>query len=161
MKTELPRSPYDQIHGLVYFGRMLDKIRLHAAEKLSADYIPNLGIKFDERCLRFLNVSYEDLKKVVLAGATDEEVWQWCQKNGRALTAEEITVWNHFMTKRGWHDDMTETLQRRLKEGGWEDRKDVQTLFDYIDLDEGRKRWLKEARQHELFSPRAAGFQGA
>jgi gluconokinase len=27
------RSPFDQVKGLVYFGRMLDKIRLAAAGK--------------------------------------------------------------------------------------------------------------------------------
>jgi hypothetical protein len=43
MSRVIPRSPYDQLHGFVYVPRMLDKIRLHAAGKLSEDYIPNLG----------------------------------------------------------------------------------------------------------------------
>jgi hypothetical protein len=30
MSEQLPRSPYDVVGGLVYFPRMLDKIRLHA-----------------------------------------------------------------------------------------------------------------------------------
>ena len=34
------RSPFDQINGLVYFGRMLDKIRLHAAGKFAVDKQP-------------------------------------------------------------------------------------------------------------------------
>jgi len=139
-KLQIPRSPYDQVHGLVYFGRMLDKIRLHAAGKLPEAYIANLGIKFDERCLHFLNVDYEALKKVVISGASDDEAWKWCVKNGTPHTEEEIMTWNQFMLKRGWRDDMNETLQRRLKEGGWEDRSDIQTLFDYIDLDEGREK---------------------
>ena len=41
------RSAYDQVGGIVHFGRMLDKIRLHAAGKLPADYRENLGIGFD------------------------------------------------------------------------------------------------------------------
>ncbi|MCW5553460.1 MAG: DUF5069 domain-containing protein [Verrucomicrobiae bacterium] len=32
------RSPFDQVNGLVYFGRMLDKIRLAAAGKLPPDW---------------------------------------------------------------------------------------------------------------------------
>lgn len=142
MKVDFPRSPYDQIHGLVYFGRMLDKIRLHAVGKLPKDYIPNLGHdqKFDGSCLRFLGVSYEDLQKVVLAGANDEEAWQWCLKNGKPHTEEEVMIWNRYITKCGWRDTMTEILQHRLKEGGWEDRRDIETLFDYLDLDEGRKK---------------------
>jgi len=136
-KEKLPRSPYELLHGLVYLARMLDKIRLHAEGKLSEDYIPNLGIKLDDRCLRFLGVAYDALVTTVKAGATDEEVWGWCQQQGKQISEEEIHIWNQFMIKYGWRDEATEILQRRLKEGGWEDRADIQTIFDYIDLDEG------------------------
>ena len=37
------RSPYDKVGRLGYFGRMLDKIRLHAAGRLPPDYVANLG----------------------------------------------------------------------------------------------------------------------
>ncbi|MBX9742550.1 MAG: DUF5069 domain-containing protein [Chthoniobacterales bacterium] len=139
MKTDsFPRSPYETVHGLVYFGRMLDKIRLNAAGKLPEAYIANLGHseKFDGNCLRFLRVDYEDLKKVVLAGATDEEAWNWCLNHGKTHTQEEIMIWNQYMRKAGWRDSASEILQRRLKEGGYEDRTDIQTLFDFLDLDE-------------------------
>lgn len=138
----LPRSPYNQVHGLVYFGRLLDKIRLHAAGKLPEAYIANLGNaqKFDGSCLRFLGVSYHDLEKVVVAGVSDEEAWEWCAKNGKSHTEEEIMIWNRYMTKCGWRDNMTETLLSRLKGIGQEDRADIQTLFEYLDLDEGRKK---------------------
>jgi gluconokinase len=119
---------------------MLDKIRLHAAGRLPEAYIANLGLKFDERCLRFLGVDYEALKRIVVAGASDEEAWEWCRQHGTPRTEEETMVWNSFMTKNGWHDEMTEALRRRLQEGGWDDRTDIQTFFDYIDLDEGRKK---------------------
>ena len=142
IEPEVPRSPYEEIRGLVYFGRLLDKIRLHAAGKLPAAYIVNLGHaqKFDGSCLRFLGVSYNDLEKAVVAGASDEKAWEWCQQHGKPHTEEEIMIWNRYITKCGWRDPMTETLQLRLKDGGWEDRTDIQTLFDYIDLDEGRKK---------------------
>ena len=32
----------------------------------------------------------------------------------------------------------TETLERRKRESGLSDRDDIQTMFDYIDADEGR-----------------------
>lgn len=143
MKNDhFPRSPYDEVHGLVYFGRLLDKIRLHAVGKLPEAYIENLGHdqKFDGTCLRFLGVSFEDLEKLVIAGATDDEAWEWCVKNGRPHTEEEIMIWNRYMTKCGWRDSMTETLKSRLRQIGKEDRSDIQTLFEYLDLDEGRKK---------------------
>jgi len=37
------RSPYAKVARLVYFGRMLDKIRLHAGGQLPAEYVANLG----------------------------------------------------------------------------------------------------------------------
>jgi len=135
----LPRSPYDQVHGLVYFGRMIDKIRLHAAGKLPEAYVANLGEKLDGVCVRFLGVDYSTLKSIVVAGASDEEAWEWCVKNGKSHTEEEIMIWNTFMTKYGWRDDASEIVKRRLKECGHEDRTDIETIFDYIDLDEGRK----------------------
>lgn len=37
------RSCYAKVGRLVNFGRMLDKLRLHAAGKLPAEYQANLG----------------------------------------------------------------------------------------------------------------------
>lgn len=136
MKT--PRSPHDSIHGLVYFPRMVEKIRLHAAGELGEDCVPNLGKGFDDRCCRFLGVSYEELAKAVSTGLEDEEVWAWASQHGQAPTEEQIDVWNGFMQKRGWRDDLTEILLRRKKESGFQSRDEIQTMFDYIDADEGR-----------------------
>jgi hypothetical protein len=134
------RSPHDKTGGIVYFGRMIDKIRLHAEGRLPEDYIANLGGGFDLRCVRFLGVSYNTLSEHVRShpDQADEELLGWCFQNGREPDEERITVWNEYMRKRGWNDDLSERLQQRLAEGGFSHRTDVQTFFDYIDLDEGR-----------------------
>jgi Domain of unknown function (DUF5069) len=49
MATVGLRSPSEKVGGLFYFGRMLDKMRLHARGKLPADYHENLGKGFDEK----------------------------------------------------------------------------------------------------------------
>ena len=138
MNTKFPRSPYDTIHGLVYFLRMVDKIRLHIDGLLGEDYVVNLGIHFDHRCCALLEIDYAELTAAVQRGISDEEVWNWAILNGKAPTEEQIEVWNGFMRKRGWRDDCSAALERRLKEGGFEKRTDIQTTFDFIDLDEGR-----------------------
>ena len=139
MKEKFPRSPYDAIHGLVYFPRMLDKIRLHAAGDLPNGYAEHLGEGFDGRCLRFLGVKYDDVKKHVLAGEKDEAVFTWCLKHGRKPTEEDIETWSGFMTKRGWRDDASERIAFRLKEAGLEHRaKEAVTMFDFIEIDECR-----------------------
>lgn len=132
------RSPAEKVGGLVHFGRMLDKIRVHAKGDLPADYVPNLGKGFDGRCLRFLGVDYGDVIERVKQGGTDEEILDWAFVSGREPSEEEIEIWNEFMRKCGWNDDVSEVVARRKKESGLESRADIQTMFRYIDADEGR-----------------------
>lgn len=131
------RSPYEKTGGIHYFGRMLDKIRLHSEGKLPPDYIPNLGKGFDNQCLRFLRIEYQDLVEQTLKGGSDEELFEWAKSHGYSPNEDEILVWNEFMRKLGWNDDATPALQKQLIKSGFLNRTDIQTIFDYIDLDEG------------------------
>ena len=132
------RSPYVKVGRLVYFGRMLDKIRLQAAGKLPvAEYGANLGKGFDGRCCAFLRVNYAEVKERVLAGAADEALLAWAEERGGRRSDEECDIWNGFMMKRGFRDGASETLAKRIQESGLED-KTILTMFDYIDYDEGR-----------------------
>ena len=133
------RSPRETVGGIVYFGRMLDKIRLHADGKLPADYHPHLGSGLDERCTRFLNIPYPYVIARVKEGGTDEEILAWCYEHGCKPTDEQITVWNAFMAKRGWCDEASERLAQRIaEEPALAGRTDIVTFFDFIDADEGR-----------------------
>jgi Domain of unknown function (DUF5069) len=132
------RSPSAKVGGLVYFGRMIDKIRQHEKGKLPLDYHANLGRGFDEFCTKFLHVQYHDVVRRVREGGTDEEILWWCFDKGRRPTDTEIYVWNEFMRKRGWNDDITEILKRRKKEAGMAGRSEIDTMFAFIDADEGR-----------------------
>jgi hypothetical protein len=132
------RSPSEKVGGLFYFGRMLDKIRLHSKRELPADYHANLGKGFDEKCVRLLRVNYDQLVERVKKGGTDEEILQWCFEKGRKPNEDEMYVWNEFMRKRGWNDEVSETLKRRKADAGMSDRADIQTAFQFIDADEGR-----------------------
>jgi hypothetical protein len=138
MATVALRSPNEKVGSLFYFGRMLDKIRLHARGELPADYHENLGKGFDEKCTTFLRIDYEELVGRVKRGGSDEEILQWCFSAGRKLSENDVYVWNEFMRKRGWNDEVSETLTRRKKEAGMSDRSDIQTAFQFIDADEGR-----------------------
>jgi len=132
------RSPYAKAGGIYYFARMLDKIRLHAAHQLPAEFQPNLGTGFDGRALSFLWIEYPALVERVKQGGSDEEILEWAFNQGRRPSAEEIEVWNDFMRKRGWNDEAAERLAQRKRESGLEARSDIETMFDYIDADEGR-----------------------
>jgi len=135
------RSPYEKVGRLVYFGRMLDKIRLHAAGKLPAEYVANLGegrpIFFDARCVRFLGLNYEELSSRVLQGGSDEEILAWAESRRPARSDDDCVVWNRFMAKLGWRDDRSELLQMRVVEFGLAG-KPIETIFDLLEFDEGR-----------------------
>ena len=136
------RSPSYQVGGLVYFGRMLDKVRLAAAGKLPEGWQAMRGTPtegtFDARCCRFLRIDYAALEAETLKSGSDEELLAWAFANGREPSEEDIEVWNAFMTKRGWRDAGTQRLNERLAEIGLE-AGTVQTMFEFIDLDEGRR----------------------
>ena len=124
---------------MIYFARMLDKIRLNAAQKLREDFCENLGTGLDGRCTGYLRVDYADLAARVQVGGEDEEILRWCYEAGRELDKVDIFVWNEFMRKLGWNDPVTETLMRRKKESGLEGRDEIQTMAEYFEYDEGRK----------------------
>lgn len=136
------RSPYAQVGRIVYFGRMLDKVRLNSRGMLPVEYRDNVGDAtpgfFDARCCRFLGVTYADLKERVLRGETDEEVLAWAHAVGTPRTDDDCFVWNLFMIKRGWRDEGRGTLDRRVREAGGFPGKTIETMFDYLDYDEGR-----------------------
>jgi len=136
------RSPFAQVNGLVYFGRMLDKMRLAAAGKLPADWQAMRGAPtpatFDARCCKFLNIDYTTLEVETLqSDKSDSELLEWVFAHGRPPDQQEIEIWNAFMTKRGWRDAGTPRLNERLAEIGLPPGT-VQTMFEFIDLDEGR-----------------------
>ncbi len=140
MKIDNLRSPREKLDGLYHFGRMLDKIRLHAAGQLPADYKlgEGDGSFWDGRLCRFLRVSYEDLKAQVTDGATDEEIVVWCHQQGREVNDEDKMILNTFFEKRGWRDPGTPYVLELKEEMGLSHRDDIQTMFDAIEVDEGR-----------------------
>ncbi len=132
------RSPFAKVGGLFFFGRTLDKIKVHGKGELPADYTPNLGKGFDERVVKLLGVNYDELVERVKQDGSDEEILQWCFSRGRKPSEEEIFVWNEFMRKYGWQDEVSERLKMRKKEAGMSDRTEIETMFAFIDADEGR-----------------------
>ena len=134
------RSCYDKIGRLIYFGRMLDKIRLHAAGRLPPEYVNNLGeqqLTLDGRCCRFLGVPYSEIATRALANESDEAVLNWAHAHGTPRTDEECHIWNRFIAKLGWRDERSHVLPQRIKDSGLEG-KPIETLIDHIEFDEGR-----------------------
>jgi len=135
------RSPYARVGRLVYFGRMLDKMRLFNAGQLPPDYVTNFGeaqpFYFDSRCCRFLGVPHADIHARLNQGGTDEEVLAWVEARGTFRSDDDCMLWNRFMMKIGWRDERAAILQQRLANFGMLGQG-IETGFDFIDKDEGR-----------------------
>ena len=132
------RSPYGKVGDLFYFGRMLDKIRSHAKGELPLEYQVNLGKGFDKKCVTFLRVRYELVVDYVNCGLSDDTILESCFGMGRRPSEAEIYMWNEFMRKRGWNDELSETVENGKKKEGMASRSEIQTMFQFIDADEGR-----------------------
>ena len=117
-----PHSGYETVKGLVFFGRMLDKIRLHESGQLPDGY--NLGWGLDGRVCEFLQVQYDNLVQRTLEDGSEEEILEWCFTTGRQPSEDEILIFNHFMMKRGWRDEYSDWVAEQKEKLGMSDRDD-------------------------------------
>jgi Domain of unknown function (DUF5069) len=138
MKNVGLRSPCEKVGGLVYFGRMIDQIRAHANGELPQEYQTNLGKGLDEHCVDFLGVSYDLVVQYVNQGLPDGAILQSCFAMGHRPSEAEIYMWNEFMLKRGWHDGASGMLKQLKRDEGLTARSEIQTIFQLIDVAEGR-----------------------
>jgi Domain of unknown function (DUF5069) len=136
-----PKSPKEMTKGMMYFPRMLDKIRLHGRGELGEEYQDHLGRPrtADAACANFLRVNYGVLTQRVLKGGTDEEILEWCFQNGRRLNEGDMTVWNGFVSKLGWNDSASPVLDEAKQQQGITDRTDINTITELIDFEEKRR----------------------
>ena len=141
MNAKTPCSDYIKTNGIVFFARMLDKIRLNAQGLLPHGY--NLGFSdpgcFDARFCRFWEIDFDKLAKRTLEGGSNEEVLDWCFAGRKQPNEDQILAWNSFIEKLGWRDESSEELERAKQVNGFGQRNDVQTWVDFHDVDEGRK----------------------
>ena len=135
-----PRSPYDKVGDLVFLGRTIDKIRLKAAGQLRPDFFELMGDGYDARIMGYLNLDYPKFAEFVLTGPSDDECWQYCVQNGRKLNDLDVLIWNDFAAKRGWRDAVSDLLEKFKAKSGLAARSDIQTFFEYWEVDEGRKK---------------------
>lgn len=135
------RSPFDTVGGIVFFGRMLDKVRIHQAGYLPDAWTNAMGASrnFDSILCRFLGVEYSNFfAEALRGGVNDEEMLEWAFRHGRQPNEEEILIFNSYLSKRNWRDAYTPRLHFRLLESVMPLNAAL-TMFDYLDLDEGRR----------------------
>jgi len=136
-----PRSPREQMDGWCYLPRFIDKIRLHLAGRLAAEYQANFAqAGFDAQWLKAAGLTSEQFIAVVRGTVTDGEVYDWVRQNV-SRTAEEKNTFNQWLLNRGREENdpgLRDRLRQRKAESGLSHRDDIQTFVDYIDADEKR-----------------------
>ena len=135
MKIPNLRRSREQVRGVVFFGRMLDEIRLHDRGQLPDGY--NLGTGFDENMCGFLGIAYGSVRVRTLEGGTDEDILNWVFDQTETPHPFFVRMWNHYVLKLGDRDETSDSLRRTKEAAGFGDREDIRTWCDFHDADEG------------------------
>jgi Domain of unknown function (DUF5069) len=134
-----PRSPRESMNGWMYLPRYIDKIRLHLAGKLHADYQDNLGKGFDGMWLKCAGVTHEQMLDVVKKSITDGQVCDWVRLNVKKSTADKVAYAKDMISRPLPGDEAAlARLKMRKQQCNGLHRDDVKTFVDVIDLDEKR-----------------------
>ncbi|MGI8423685.1 MAG: DUF5069 domain-containing protein [Chloroflexota bacterium] len=141
MATDLtsgaPRSPYDRVGNVSFLGRAIDKMRAHIDGKSGA-YNAKTG--FSTQLFDLFGVTADEFEEIVKANDSDEQVFKVLSAR-RPLAAKEIEEWNERCeTRRPTDEAGTARHRKMLEDAGFGDRVgDVVTMYDRLDLDDGRE----------------------
>ncbi len=134
-----PRSPRETMCGWMHLPRFIDKIRLHLAGKLHADYQPNFCKGFDGLWLETASVKAETFIDVVRNSITDGEVCDWVLKNVKQPESVKAAHRQRMLNYPKKDDaEMQARLKMRKENAGLAHRDDIRSFVDFIDADEKR-----------------------
>jgi len=138
MTYQRPRSPKDELDGIIYFPRLCDKVRLHAAGRLHPEYQGNLGSGMDGWTCEFLGIAYNEIKARIISGLDDRSCLAWVREKGPERSPLEFKWWTSYLRNRGFRDELSEKLAQRKAESGFQNQDGILTFMDYIDADDLR-----------------------
>jgi hypothetical protein len=131
-----PRSPYDELGGVTFLPRSIDKMRAYIDGTHGA-YNAKTGVSTATFAL--FGVTPDEFEQIVRENATDEGVLNALMAKKR-LSQQEIEDYNRGMTNRAPTDEAGwERHYKMLADAGYGDRRDIRTTYDRLDLDDGRQ----------------------
>jgi hypothetical protein len=134
-----PRSPREIMDGWMHLPRYIDKIRLHLAGKLHADYQENLGKGFDGMWLKAAGVAHDKMLETVKGSTTDGEVCDWVRQNVKKSPGEKAAFAKDILSRPLSGDSSAcDRLKMRKEQAGIAHRDDITSFVDFIDADEKR-----------------------
>ena len=134
-----PRSPRETMDGWIHLPRYVDKIRLHLAGRLDADYQPNFGKGFDGLWLKHAGVTHDQLVEVVKNSLTDGQVCDWVRQHVKKTEAEKAAHRAAMLSYPVADDPVgQERLRQRKEQAGFAPREDIRNFVDFIEAEEKR-----------------------
>jgi Domain of unknown function (DUF5069) len=134
-----PRSPRETMDGWPHLPRYVDKIRLHLAGKLHADYQNNFGKGFDGAWLKATGVTHDQMIAVVKNTVSDGEVCDWVRHHVKKSEADKAALLANMLNYPKADDaESIARLKLRKEQAGLSHRVDLQNFVDFIDADEKR-----------------------
>jgi hypothetical protein len=125
--------------GWMHLPRYIDKIRLHLAGQLHADYQPNFGKGFDGAWLKAAGLRHEQFVDLVKNTITDGQVADWVLRNVKKADADKNAHANAMLDYPKAGDAEGEArLKMRKEQAGLTQRTEIGTFVDFIDADEKR-----------------------
>ena len=133
-----PRSGREQLGGVAFLPRTIDKMRGHIAGT-AGEYVAMRGLS--SRVFDLYGVTAEQFMEAVRQNPDDEGVLRWLQQHGSKQPApEEIEQHNRAILEAGPRDEAgLARFRANLEKLGFGDRTDVRTFVDAEDLEEGRE----------------------
>ena len=129
-----PRSPRETLGGITFLPRTIDKMRANLAGTLG-EYKAKIG--YSERLFAFLDMTADEFEAVVAANADDAGVLAALMARA-PRSAAEIEAFNEQARSYPQDEASRQRHQMLLEEAGYAHRTDITTMFDRLDLDDGR-----------------------
>ncbi len=131
-----PRSPYDALGGITFLRGTFDKMGAHLAGR-AGEYTAKAG--YSTALFELFGVSADEFEQIVRDNPTDEGVLRALMAR-KPLSEAEIEAWNQRSMNRTPTDDAGWARHwKMLEDAGFGDRKDIRTMYDRLDLDDGRQ----------------------
>lgn len=133
LTKEAPASPGTRVGGYAILARMADKGRA-TINGTNGEY--HFDCPLDNMLFGFKGVKGEEVKPLLEAGKSNEEIAAWLDSHGTPKTPEEIKEWSDGISayslysdpeKREWFEEQTKAL-------GLDASKT--TLFQWLDADD-------------------------
>ncbi len=133
LTREAPRSPRIRVGGYAILGRTIDKCRALVAGDIG-EY--HFDCPLDNTLFGFKGVKGDDFKAQIENGASDQEIVEWLNHNGKKKTPEEITRWGVEAEASSLYNDpeKRDFFSEEAKKLGLDPAET--TTFEWLEIDD-------------------------